>query len=263
MSSIHPLAEVGAGAEIGAGVSVGPFCVVGESVRLENNVILHSHVVVTGNTIVGEGTVIFPFAVLGHAPQDLKYAGEESFLVIGRNNKVREHATLHLGTSGGGMETRIGDNNLLMVGCHVAHDCQIGNSIILANNATLGGHVRIDDYAIVGGLATVHQHCRIGTHAMIGGFSGVERDVIPYGLVQGGRAWLHGTNIVGLRRRKFTPEEIKAVRGAIDLLVSGSSMSEDRIEDIRERFGSEGAMSDLLSFLKGETSRQYVGARLS
>ena len=179
MATIHPTAIVDPRARIAAGVSLGPYCVVGPEAVLEEDVELVSHVALSGRTVVGAGTRIFPFASIGHQPQDLKYKGEPSRLEIGRRNVIREHVTMNPGTSGGGMLTKVGDGCLFMVGAHVAHDCRIGDSVIMANNATLAGHVTIEDYAILGGLSAVHQYVRIGKHAMIGGVTGVERDVIP------------------------------------------------------------------------------------
>ena len=204
MTEIHPTAIVEPGARLGEGVVIGPYCCVGGKVELGDGVRLHSHVVVAGKTTIGPNTQIYPFASIGHPPQDLKYKGEESELVIGANNVIREHATMNPGTAGGGLITRIGDNCLFMVGAHVAHDCDIASNVILANNATLAGHVAVDEFAILGGLSAIHQFCRIGRHAMIGGMSGVENDVIPYGSVTGNRARLEGLNIVGLRRRGFS-----------------------------------------------------------
>src|SRR5947209_20337006 len=180
MPQIHLTAIVAPGARLAEDAVVGPYCIIGEDVALGPRVSLGPHVVVDGRTTIGEGTRLFPFASIGLEPQDLKYRGERSELVIGRNNTIREYVTINPGTEGGGMVTRIGDGSLFMVGAHVAHDCQIGNHVVLANNATLGGHVVVEDYAVLGGLCAVHQYARIGSHAMIGGMSGVERDVIPY-----------------------------------------------------------------------------------
>ncbi len=177
--SVHPTAVVDPAATLGESVSIGPFSVVGPNVTLRDGVRLESHVAVAGNTTIGEGTHIFPFASIGHIPQDLKFHGEESRLEIGRNCSIREHVTMSPGTEGGGLLTRVGDNCLIMVGAHVAHDCRIGNHVILVNNATLGGHVEIGDHAILGGMSAVHQFVRIGEHAFVGGMAGVEQDVIP------------------------------------------------------------------------------------
>jgi UDP-N-acetylglucosamine acyltransferase len=199
MAGIHSTAIVSSKATIGKDVQIGPFCVIGADVVLGDGVVLRSHVVVEGRTRVGPGTEIFPFASIGHCPQDLKYAGEPSELVIGANNTIREYVTMNPGTTGGGMVTTVGDGGLFMVGVHVAHDCRIGDRVIMANNATLAGHVIIEDDAIIGGLAAVHQYVRIGRRAMVGGMSGVEHDVIPFGLVMGDRATLNGLNVIGRR----------------------------------------------------------------
>jgi len=203
MADLHPSSVISSRATLGKEVRIGPFCVVGPDVVFEESVVLHSHAVVEGRTRIGAGTKIFPFASIGHRPQDLKYAGEPSELVIGANNTIREYVTMNPGTKGGGMVTRVGDGCLFMMGAHVAHDCQIGNRVIMANNATLAGHVVIEDDAIIGGLAAVHQFVRIGRRAMVGGMSGVEHDVIPFGLVMGERATLKGLNVVGLKRGGF------------------------------------------------------------
>jgi len=218
MGGIHPTAVIEPGARLAESARVGPYCVVGSEVELQDGVELVSHVVVAGRTVVGADTRIFPFASIGHRPQDLKYQGEKSRLEIGRRYIVREHVTMNPGTSGGGMLTRVGDGCLFMVGAHVAHDCRLGDDVIMANNATLAGHVAIGDYAILGGLSAVHQFVRIGKHAMIGGVTGVERDVIPYGQVVGDRARLVGLNIVGLQRRGFSREQVQALRTAYQML---------------------------------------------
>src|SRR5215472_11978325 len=220
MPQIHPTAIVAPGAMLAETVVIGPYCIVGENVSLGPRVTLRSHVVVDGRTTVGEGTRLFPFASIGLEPQDLKYRGEASELVIGRDNKIREYVTRDPGTLGGGMVTRVGDGCLFMVGTHVAHDCQIGSHVIMANNATLAGHVVVEDCAMLGGLCAVHQYVRIGRHAMIGGMSGVERDVIPYGQVMGDRARLCGLNIIGMQRRGFSREDIQGLRAAYQFLFS-------------------------------------------
>src|SRR5215469_15415020 len=214
MPQIHPTAVVAPAARLAENVVIGPYCVVGENVTLGPRITLRSHAVVDGRTTIGEGTRLFPFASIGLEPQDLKYRGEKSELIIGRNNTIREYVTMNPGTEGGGMVTRVGDNCLFMAGAHVAHDCQIGNHVILVNHATLGGHVIIEDYAVLGGLSAVHQFVRIGRHAMIGGMSGVERDVIPYGQVMGERARLTGLNIIGMQRRGFSRDDINGLRNA-------------------------------------------------
>jgi UDP-N-acetylglucosamine acyltransferase len=206
--AIHPLAVVDPAAHIHDGVSVGPFCVVGPHVTLHRGVRLISHVVVDGHTVVGEDTVVYPFASLGTPPQDLKYAGETSYTTIGARTVIREHVTINSGTAGGGFHTRVGDDCLLMVGVHVAHDGWVHNRVIMANNATLAGHVVVEEDAVLGGLCAVHQFVRIGRGAMIGGLTGVEQDVLPYALVMGERGSLRGLNLIGLKRSGHSREAI-------------------------------------------------------
>ena len=255
MTDIHPTAVVDGKARIGHRVVIGPYCCVGPDVELKDRVRLNSHVVVMGSTTVGEGTVIYPFASIGHPPQDLKYKGEKSRLVVGRKNVIREHVTMNPGTEGGGMLTQTGDECLFMVGAHVAHDCRIGNHVILVNNATLGGHVRIDDWAILGGLSAVHQFARIGKHAMVGGMSGVENDVIPYGSVTGNRARLSGLNIVGLKRRDFSRDVIHALRNAYRLLFAQEGTMAERLADVSEMFSDNEPVMDIVNFIRADSSR--------
>jgi len=255
MPQIHPTAIVAPGAKLAETVVIGPYCTVGANVVLAAEVSLKSHVVVDGRTTIGSGTRIFPFASIGLEPQDLKYAGEDSSLEIGRNNTIREHVTINPGTAGGGMVTRIGDNCLLMAGAHVAHDCQLGDHVILVNHATLGGHVVVDEYAILGGLSAVHQFVRIGRHAMIGGMSGVERDVIPYGQVMGDRARLCGLNIIGMQRRGFSREDIQGLRNAYQFLFATDGTLSDRVAETAERFGGIGPVDDVIKFIRADSSR--------
>ena len=255
MTEIHPTTIVHQNAEIGEGVSIGPYCCVGENVELGNNIQLLSHVIVEGHTSVGDNTKIFPFASIGHQPQDLKFHGEESKLLIGKNNTIREHVTMNPGTQGGGMVTNIGDDCLFMVGAHVAHDCKIGNNVILVNNATLGGHVEINDWAIIGGLSAVHQFVRIGRHAMIGGMSGIENDVIPYGSVVGNRAHLSGLNLIGLRRRNFSREVIHDLRRAYRLIFAQEGTQAERLADVAELFSNVKPVMEIVSFLNEDSSR--------
>src|SRR5437762_2562240 len=255
MRHIHPTAIVASGAMLSEEVTVGPYCIVGEHVSLGVGVTLMSHVVIDGRTTIGEGTRLFPFASIGLEPQDLKYRGEKSELVIGRNNTIREYVTMNPGTAGGGMVTRVGDGCLFMVGVHVAHDCQIGDHVVMANNATLAGHVVVGDYAILGGLCAVHQYVRIGRHAMIGGMSGVERDVIPYGQVIGDRARLTGLNIVGMQRRGFSREDIQGLRNAYQFLFSTDGTLSDRVNETAERFGGIAPVDDIIAFIRADSSR--------
>lgn len=251
--TIHQSAIIHSEAQIGANVSIGPFSVVGEHVLLGDNVVLHSHVVVEGRTSVGEGTRIFPFASIGHAPQDLKFHGEESRLNIGKNNMIREHVTMNPGTESGGMVTNVGDNCLFMMSCHIAHDCQIGNNVIMANNATLGGHVHVGDFAFIGGLAAVHQFIRIGNHAVIGGMSGVENDVIPYGRVKGERAFLAGLNLIGLERRGFGKDDIRVLQKAYNQLFADDGTMEQRLEQVEKDFAGQEQVMELIKFAREKT----------
>lgn len=250
MSNIHPTAIIDPAAKIGANVSIGPYCVMGANVTLGDNVELKAHVVIDGHTIIGEGTRVFPFASLGSAPQDLKYHGEPSQLIIGRNNTIREHVTMNPGTEGGGMKTTVGDDGLFMVGVHIAHDCVVGNRVIMANNATLGGHVHIGDHVLVGGLAAVHQWVRIGSFAVIGGMSGVESDVIPYGRVKGERAHLAGLNLVGLERGGFEKDTVKTLQKATKQLFDGDGTLDERITRMSEEFANDSAVMQMIEFAK-------------
>jgi UDP-N-acetylglucosamine acyltransferase len=255
MPQIHPTAIVAPGARLADDVVIGPYCIIGEHVSLAAGVNLKSHVVIDGRTTIGERTRIFPFASIGHEPQDLKYKGEPSSLEIGRDNTIREQVTINPGTEGGGLVTRIGNHCLLMIGAHVAHDCQVGDHVILVNNATLSGHVVMEDHAILGGLSAVHQFVRIGRHAMIGGMSGVERDVIPYGLVLGDRARLQGLNIIGMQRRGFSRDDIQRLRSAYNCLFGDTGTLSERVDEVAERFGGIPAVDDLVTFIRADSSR--------
>jgi UDP-N-acetylglucosamine acyltransferase len=255
MAEVHPTAVVEDGAELAEGVSIGAYSVVGPQVRLEPDVVLEAHVVVAGRTLIGAGSHIFPFASIGTLPQDLKYAGENSELVVGPRAVIREHVTMNPGTEGGGMTTRIGQDCLFMVGSHVAHDCRIGDNVILVNNATLGGHVEIHDQAIIGGLSAVHQFVRIGRHAMVGGMTGVENDVIPYGSVIGNRARLSGLNIVGLKRRGFTREAIHALRNAYRVLFAEAGTFQERLEEVAGTAAEHPEVTHIVDFIRADSSR--------
>lgn len=228
---IHPTAIVEQGAILHAGVQVGPFCLIGPQVEIGAGTVLNSHVVINGITRLGEENRVFPFASIGGVNQDLKYAGEPTRVEIGSRNSIRESVTIHRGTAQGGEVTRVGDDNLLMVNVHVAHDCVIGNRCILANNATLGGHVSVDDFAIIGGMTAVHQFCQIGAHVMVGGCSGVAQDVPPFVIAQGNHATPFGINIEGLKRRGFERADLHAIRAAYKLLYrSGKTLEEAKPE---------------------------------
>ena len=252
-NTIHPTAIISEGAIIEEGVSIGPYCVIGENVTIRKNCELKSHVCVDGHTDIGEGCVIYPFASLGHAPQDLKYKGEKTFLKIGKNNKIREHVTMNPGTVDDQSETIVGDNCLFMMGAHVAHDCRLGNNVIMANNATLGGHVHVGDFVVIGGLSAVHQFIRIGSFAIIGGFSGVESDVIPYGRVKGERAFLAGLNLIGLERQGFEKDKIKTLQKAYNTLFQNDGTLENRIQKVQEDFGDNEAVSKIINFAQSKT----------
>lgn len=262
MTTIHPTAIVASGAELAPTVEIGPYCTVGAEVRLGDGVKLVSHVVVEGRTSIGASTVVYPFASLGQPPQDLKYHGERSVLEIGANNKIREHVTMNPGTEGGGMLTRVGDNGLFMVGAHVAHDCRIGDNVILVNNATLAGHVVIGDYAVLGGLSAVHQFVRIGQHVMVGGMTGVENDVIPYGTVTGNRAHLSGLNLIGMKRRNFSREDIHALRNAYRLLFAPEGTLAERLEDVAQQYSSSPPVAEIIDFIRADSSRAICQPKL-
>ncbi|HEY1721889.1 MAG TPA: acyl-ACP--UDP-N-acetylglucosamine O-acyltransferase [Magnetospirillaceae bacterium] len=255
MAEIHPTAVVDPAAEIAASASVGPYCVVGARVKLGDRVRLVSHVVVEGNTSIGEGTQIFPFASIGHRPQDLKYRGEDSKLVIGAHNQIREYVSINPGTEGGGMLTSIGNHCLFMVGSHVAHDCRIADHVILVNNVALGGHVDIGEFAIIGGNSAVHQFVRIGKQVMVGGMTGVENDVIPYGAVTGNRAHLSGLNLVGLKRRGFSRDDIHALRNAYRLLFAPEGTMAERLEDVASQFNTVAGVMEIVDFIRADSSR--------
>lgn len=262
MSTIHPTAIVAEGAKIAAGAEIGPYCTVGPQVKIADGVRLISHVVVEGITSIGEGTVVYPFASLGLRPQDLKYHGESSRLEIGRNNQIREHVSMNPGTEGGGMLTKVGDNGLFMVGAHVAHDCIVGDNVIFANCATLAGHVIVGDYVVLGGLSAVHQFVRIGRHVMVGGMTGVETDVIPYATVTGNRAHLSGLNLVGLKRRGFTREDIHALRNAYRLLFAPEGNFSERLEEVSDQFRQVEAVKEILEFVRADSSRGLCQPKL-
>ncbi|MBK1663283.1 acyl-[acyl-carrier-protein]--UDP-N-acetylglucosamine O-acyltransferase [Rhodospirillum rubrum] len=254
MPSIHPTAIVDPKADLGHSVSIGPYCLVGPEVVLGDGVELVSHVIVAGNTTIGASTRVFSFASLGTVPQDLKYHGEATRLVIGANNTIREHVTMNPGTEGGGGLTEVGANNLFMIGTHVAHDCKIGDGIVAANNVLMGGHVVVGDCAVLGGGSAIHQFVRIGNHAMVGGMSAVESDVIPFGSVIGNRAKLAGLNIVGMKRRGFARDEIHALRNAYKLLFAENVVAE-QLETIEKTFPDSTVVREVVAFIRADSSR--------
>lgn len=250
---IHPTAIVSPEATVSSSAVIGPYCVVGPEVTLDERVRLVSHVYVEGRTHIGEGTQVYPFASLGTPPQDLKYAGEKSELIIGKNNTIREHTTMNPGTLHGAMKTIVGDNCLFMIASHVAHDCIVGNHVILANNASIAGHVQVGDYAILGGLSAVHQFVRIGRHAIIGGMSGVENDVIPFGRVKGERAFLAGLNLIGLERRGFTKQKIKTLQKAFNELFGDEGTLEQRTENVARQYAEDDLVMSMIAFAREKT----------
>ena len=261
MPDIHSTAIVDPAAKIAEGCQIGPYCIVGPDVTLAEGVELRSHVVVEGRTTIGARTRIFPFSSIGQIPQDLKYRGEAAELRIGADNIIREHVTMNIGTEGGGMLTEVGDGCLFMIGAHVAHDCRIGNRVIMANNATLGGHVTVEDHAIIGGLAAVHQFVRIGRNAMVGGMTGVEHDVIPYAMAFGDRARLQGLNVVGLKRHGFDRSEIQALTAAYRMLFSDDATLAERVERVADQMGEAKGVAELVNFVRADSSRALCRPR--
>jgi UDP-N-acetylglucosamine acyltransferase len=248
--SIHATACVEPGAQLGVGVAIGPFCHVGPNVVLGDGARLVSHVSVAGFTTIGASTRIFPFASIGHEPQDLKYRGEPVSLSIGQDCIIREGVTINPGTAGGGSQTIVGARCAFLANAHVAHDCKLGDDIILSNNVMLAGHCHIGDFVIISGGAAAHQFVRIGAHAFIGGLAGVEHDVIPYGIALGNRASLAGLNIVGLKRRGFSRESIHDLRRAYRALFAPEGTLKERVEDVATEFEAHTEVQRILDFLR-------------
>ncbi len=233
-SFIHGSAIVSQQAIIGDGCHIGAFCTIGDEVTLGDGVRLDSHVVIDGRTTIGDETHVYPFVSIGLGPQDLKYAGEPTSTEIGKQNHIREFVTIHRGTAGGGGVTRIGDGNLLMAQAHVAHDCQLGSEIIMANAATLAGHVEIADKASVGAYSGVHQFCRVGYEAFIGGYSVVVKDAMPFAIIQGNHAKCYGMNRLGMKRRGYSRDVIEKLNRAFHILLSSRLNTTQAVEKIRE-----------------------------
>ncbi len=251
---IHKTAIVDVQAKISDNVEIGPYCFIGSEVEIGANTVLHSHVNIVGNTKIGKNNQIYPFSSIGTPPQDLKYKGEKNSLVIGNNNKFREYVNINPGTEKGGGVTRVGDNNLFMVYCHVAHDCLISNNIVLANNVQVGGHVSIQNNAIVGGSCAIHQFSRIGESAMVGGMTGVLSDVIPFGLSMGNRNNLMGLNLIGLRRSKVSNENIKKIQLAYELIFKTPSFREN-IEGLNSDLKNNEFVKKILNFINSDKKR--------
>lgn len=252
-AQIHPSSIIEEGAKIGENVVIGPFCIVGSDVQIGKGTTLHSHVVVKGVTTIGEDNQIFQFASIGEVNQDLKYQGEPTKTIIGHRNRIRESVTIHRGTVQGGGVTRIGDDNLLMINAHIAHDCQIGNRCILANNATLAGHVELGDFVIVGGMSAIHQFVIVGAHVMLGGGSMVSQDVPPYVMAQGNHARPFGVNIEGLKRRGFDKPTLHAIRNVYKLIYRSGKTLEEVIPEIENYAQTESAVSFFLDFFARST----------
>jgi UDP-N-acetylglucosamine acyltransferase len=259
--AIHPTSVVELGARLGPGVTVGPFCLVGADAEIGEGSTLLSHVVVTGHTTIGPRAKIYPFASIGHAPQDVKYRGEPSTLTIGADCTIREGVTMNPGTAGGLMKTVVGNRCLFLANSHVAHDCTIGNNVIFSNNVMLAGHCEIGDFVIIGGGAGVHQFVRIGQHAFIGGMSAIENDVIPYGMALGNRAHLAGLNIIGLRRRSFSREQIHDIRRAYRLLFTDEGTLAERVEDVAAEFATHPTVHEILDFIREGKDRSLCTPR--
>lgn len=257
---IHPSAVIEPGARMGPGCRIGPFCHVGPEVVLGPGVGLRSHVVVTGDTHLGEGCEVWPFAVLGEAPQDLKFAGERTRLRIGARNRIREGATMNTGTAGGGGETRVGSDGLFMTGAHVAHDAQVGSRVVVANQAAIAGHCVIEDEVIIGGLSGIHQFVRVGRGAIVGAVTMVTHDVIPHGLVQGPRGELDGLNLVGLKRRGAARADIQALRAAYAALKQGEGSMRERAARLTEESGSD-LVREVARFVLAESDRSFLAPR--
>ena len=255
--SIHPSAVIEDGATIAKGCKIGPFCHVGPEVVLAEGVELRSHVVVTGDTHIGADTVVFSFSVIGEIPQDLKFDGEKTTLRIGARNRIREHVTMNTGTAGGGGITRVGDDGLFMAGCHIAHDAQVGDRVIVVNSSAIAGHVVLEDDVIVGGLSGVHQHVRIGKGAIIGACTMVTNDVVPHGLVQGPRGVLDGLNLVGLKRKGVDRADITALRAAFQTLKDGEGSFMDRARRLADESDSA-YVQEMVAFILGDSDRNFL-----
>jgi UDP-N-acetylglucosamine acyltransferase len=254
--AIHPQALVAPGAELAEGVEIGPCAVIGSEVRIGRGTTVGAHAVIEGRTTIGERNRIFQFAALGAIPQDLKYHGEQTTLVIGDENQIREFTTMHIGTEGGGGVTSVGNRNLFMNFSHIAHDCQVGNRVIFANGATLAGHVIVEDHVIVGGLSAVHQFVRLGESSMLGGGAMVVQDVPPFCVVQGDRAGLVGLNVEGLRRRGFAEDELRALRVAYRTLFRSGLTVRDATRKLREQQALGAAAERMLRFV--ESSKRGI-----
>ena len=251
---IHKTAIIDSKAKISTNVEIGPYATIGPNVEIGENTLIQSHVNITGNTTIGKGNKLYSFASIGSDPQDLKYKGEETTLLIGDNNTIREHVTINTGTVQGGGLTKIGNNNLIMIGAHIAHDCIIGNNIVMANNTAIAGHAEIEDFVIIGAKCGVQQFTRIGKRAMIGGMTGVLRDVIPYGLSTGNRNYLNGINVVGLRRDKVSNKVILGLTDAYKEIFKTESLSEN-LKNLNGKYTDNPLVIDVLDFINKDKKR--------
>ncbi|MCX5493431.1 acyl-ACP--UDP-N-acetylglucosamine O-acyltransferase [Kaistia dalseonensis] len=260
MTNIHPTAVIEDGARLGADVSVGAFSFIGRDVTLGDGVVINNHVSVKAHTTIGDGTVISPFASLGGTPQSVHYKGEPGAIIIGKNCVIRENVTINIG-SVGPRETRIGDRCFLMTGIHIAHDCTLGNDVIMANCATLGGHVSIGNNVFLGGLCALHQFVRVGDHAIVGGLCPVWHDVIPFGALREGIEGLGGLNIIGMKRRGFSRPAIQALRAAYRDLFFGPGQFAERLELVTERYGEDENVAHILEFIRQRGKRRITMPR--
>jgi len=251
---IHKTAIIDSKAKISTNVEIGPYATIGPNVEIGENTLIQSHVNITGNTTIGKGNKLYSFASIGSDPQDLKYKGEETTLLIGDNNTIREHVTINTGTVQGGGLTKIGNNNLIMIGAHIAHDCIIGNNIVMANNTAIAGHAEIEDFVIIGAKCGVQQFTRIGKRAMIGGMTGVLRDVIPYGLSTGNRNYLNGINVVGLRRDKVSNKDILGLTDAYKEIFKTEVLSEN-LKNLNGKYIDNPLVKDVLDFINKDKKR--------
>ena len=251
---IHKTAIINSNAKISSKVEIGPYTVIGPNVEIDEDVIIQSHVSITGHTIIGKNNKIYSFASIGSDPQDMKYKGEKTELIIGDNNTIREYSTINTGTIQGGGITKVGDNNLIMISAHIAHDCIIGNNIVIANSAAIAGHAEIGDYVVIGGNCGVQQFTRIGKMAMIGGMTGVSRDVIPYGLSTGNRNFLNGINVVGLRRSKIPNKDIISLTDAYNDIFKTSNLTEN-LSRLNGQFKENSLVNEVLEFINKDKKR--------
>ena len=263
MAQIHPTAIIDEKAQIASSVEIGPYCIIGPDVKIDDNVKLHAHVVIEGHTSIGTGCEIFSFACLGKEPQHLRYDGEPAELIIGKNNIIREHVTMHIGTAIGNMKTVIGDNGMFMVASHVAHDCIVGDNFILAQNSALGGHCEVGDNVYFGAYSAAHPFVKIGHSAIIGGLTAVVANVIPYGNVYGERGYLNGVNLIGMKRRGMSKDEMRLVKHAYDAIFTKEGVFADNVAQIAKDYGDVPAIGDIVSFIEEGAERSLCLAKKS